>query len=67
MPIYLVQNNIDPVQKVLVNAGTKSGALAHVARQTMTVSIMNATEVVSHMMDGVQVETANPKPEEETE
>jgi hypothetical protein len=42
----------------LVEAGTKVGALRHVAEKHFTVSVANQKTLVAAMKDGVQIETA---------
>ena len=42
----------------LVEAGTKVGALRHVAEKHFSVSVANQKTLVAAMKDGVQIETA---------
>ena len=42
----------------LVEAGTKVGALRHVAEKHFTVLVANQKTLVAAMKDGVQIETA---------
>lgn len=55
MPIYLVET---PTKKHLVDASTAASAKNHIIKNTVTAKALTATELVTLIGEGLQVEKA---------
>lgn len=56
MSIYLVTVQTDPAQTRIVDAPTRAGAVNHVIKGLVTATPLSASEVVTHMQNGIKVE-----------
>jgi hypothetical protein len=57
--IYLVGSSDPAITTRLVLASTPSQAVAHVAKQLLDVKIASQTDLVTHITNGVLVESIN--------
>jgi hypothetical protein len=57
--IYLVGSSDPTIPTRLVLASTPSQAVAHVAKQLLEVKIASQTDLVTHITNGVLVESIN--------
>lgn len=73
MAIYLVTVQTDPAQTRIVDAPTRAGAINHVIKNLVAATPLSASEVVTHMQNGIKVEkvasetAAQPEPTTEKE